>query len=202
MTGRQVALVVFFMFGGLALPAAAAQQGATGGEWRSHGGDAGSTKYTPLDQITSENFSSLELAWHWRTVDTHLVQVSESGASLVPAEQLFARLEAEDPDRWRRRPRITRLAATPLMVNGLLYLSTPLYRAAAIDATTGKTRWVYDPRAYESGTPAVVPWNHRGVAYWENSGEARVVWATGDGYLVAVDAKTGLPATDFGRGAR
>ena len=94
------------------------------------------------------------------------------------------------------------MAATPLMVNGLLYLSMPPYRAAAIDATTGQTRWVYDPRSYESGTPAVVPWNYRGVAYWENDGEVRVLWATGDGYLVAVDAKTGLPATDFGNYGR
>ena len=99
-------------------------------------------------------------------------------------------------------PRISRLIATPLMADGILYLSTPLYRAVAIDARAGETLWVYDPRAYESGTPAEVPWSHRGVAYWEQDGDARIVWATGDGYLIAVDAKTGLPAADFGEDGR
>ena len=59
------------------------------------------------------------------------------------------------------------------MVDGVLFLSTPLYQAAAIDARTGETLWVYDPKAYESGTPAVIPWRHRGVAYWSNDGNAR-----------------------------
>ena len=88
------------------------------------------------------------------------------------------------------------------MADGVLYLSTPLYRAVAIDARAGETLWVYDPRAYESGTPAEVPWSHRGVAYWEQDGDVRIVWATGDGYLIAVDAKTGLPAADFGEDGR
>ena len=84
----------------------------------------------------------------------------------------------------------------------MLYLSTPLYRAAAIDARTGETLWVHDPRAYESGMPAIAQWRHRGVAYWENEGDARIVWATGDGFLIAVDAKTGLPDPDFGENGR
>ena len=88
------------------------------------------------------------------------------------------------------------------MIDGILYLSTPLYQAAAVDARTGQTLWVYDPKAYESGTPAVVPWRHRGVAYWSNGDNARIVWATGDGFLIAVDAKTGRPAADFGDGGR
>ena len=100
------------------------------------------------------------------------------------------------------RPTIRSLVATPLMVDGVLYLSTPLYRAAAIDARTGETLWVHDPRAYESGMPAIAQWRHRGVAYWENQGDARIVWATGDGFLLAVDAKTGLPDPDFGDNGR
>ena len=61
---------------------------------------------------------------------------------------------------------------------------------------------MHDPRAYESGMPAIAQWRHRGVAYWENDGDARIVWGTGDGFLVAVDAKTGLPAPDFGDNGR
>ena len=147
------------------------------------------------------------MAWHWKTVDTHLPRSTEAGTSLIPADSLFDLLEQEEPERWaewdgvRRsltRPSIRALVATPLMVNGVLYLSTALYRAAAIDARTGETLWVHDPRAYESGSPPPLPWRHRGVAYWEDDGVARVFWGTGDGFLIAVDAKTGLPAEEFG----
>ena len=179
-----------------------AQQGATNGEWRSYAGDTWGTKYSPLDQITADNFGSLEVAWRWRTADTHLVRTDENGSSLVPADAVFDLLEETEPDRWVTRPRITRFNATPLMVSGVLYVSTPLYQAAAIDARTGQTLWVYDPRTYEAGTPAPAPWVHRGVAYWENDGQARIVWGTGDGYLIAVDAETGLPAKDFGDNGR
>ena len=186
---------------------ASAQQGATGGEWRSHSGDLGATKYSPLDQITADNFADLEMVWHWLTVDTHLARSTGAGTTLASAETVFDLLEQEEPDRWaewdgvRRsltRPSIRALVATPLMVNGVLYLSTALYRAAAIDARTGETLWVHDPRAYESGSPPPLPWRHRGVAYWEDDGVARVFWGTGDGFLIAVDAMTGLPAEEFG----
>ena len=191
----------------LATGTASAQQGATGGEWRSHSGDLGATKYSALDQITAENFADLELAWHWMTVDTHLPRSTPTGTTLMPADTLFDLLEQEEPERWgawdgvRRsltRPSIRALVATPLMVNDVLYLSTALYRAAAIDARTGKTLWVHDPRAYEAGSPPPLPWRHRGVAYWEGDGVARVLWGTGDGFLIAVDAATGLPAEEFG----
>ena len=196
----------------LAAGAAQAQYGApSSGEWRSYAGDAGSTKYSPLDRITAENFTDLEPLWHWKSVDAQLVHDAGAGHSLIAADALFDVLQQQEPDRWtawdgvrrtRSRPSIRALVATPLMVDGVLYLSTPLYQAAAIDARTGETLWVHDPRAYESGTPAIAEWRHRGVAYWENDGEARIVWGTGDGYLVAVDARTGLPAPDFGDGGR
>ena len=196
----------------LAAGAAQAQYGApASGEWRSYAGDAGSTKYSPLDRITAGNFADLEPLWHWKSVDAHLVHDAGAGHSLIAADALFDVLQQQEPDRWtawdgvrrtRSRPSIRALVATPLMVDGVLYLSTPLYQAAAIDARTGETLWVHDPRAYESGTPAIAEWRHRGVAYWENDGEARIVWGTGDGYLVAVDARTGLPAPDFGDGGR
>ena len=196
----------------LAAGPAEAQHGAPAeGEWRSYAGDSGSTKYSPLDQITAENFGDLEVRWHWESVDSHLVHSTPAGDSLVAADTLFDILQAEEPDLWtswdgvrqtRARPSIRSLVATPLMVDGVLYLSTPLYRAVAIDARTGQTLWAHDPRAYESGMPAVAQWRHRGVAYWENDGDARIVWATGDGFLIAVDAKTGVPAPDFGDNGR
>ena len=192
---------------GLLAAPAAAQHGATNGEWRSYGADIGSTKYSPLDQITGENFEDLEIAWRWRSVDTHLARSDGGGTWLAPARELFEVLAREEPDRWETelyspRPGTSLLIATPLMVDGVLYLSTPLYQAAAVDARTGETLWSFDPKAYESGTPAVIPWRHRGVAYWEDGDQARIVWATGDGYLIAVDAQTGRPSADFGDGGR
>ena len=191
--------VVMFVLGGISV---GAQPGATNGEWRSYAADTFGSKYSPLEQITADNFTDLEIAWRWQTADTHLVYEGERGASLVAAETLFALREAEEPDRWVTPPTFRRLVATPLMVDGVLYISTPLYQAAAIDASTGRTLWVHDPRMYEAGTPAPTPWAHRGVAYWESEGEARGVWGTGDGHLVAVDAETGLPAPEFGVGGK
>ena len=45
----------------------AAQSGAKNGEWRTYGGDLGSTRYSPLDQINAGNFNKLEVAWRFKT---------------------------------------------------------------------------------------------------------------------------------------
>ena len=178
------------------------QQGVRDGQWTSYGGDLGSTRYSALDQITPDNFDRLEVVWSWETVDRFLSRSGPSGEWWADAKTVFKSLSEEDPDRWRdgRPPRTSSLKATPLMVDGVLYVSTPLYQAAAIDAATGKTLWVYNPRSYESGTPAMsLTWNSRGVAYWsDGQDDQRIYWGTGDGYLIAVDAKTGRPCEDFG----
>ena len=177
----------------------AAQTGAENGEWRSYAADTRGTKYAPLDQITAENFDDLELAWTWQSADA-LLPIDNL---LVPAERVFERLEAANPNLWVTSPSIGRLNATPVMAGGVLYMSTPLYQAAAVDARTGETLWVYNPRLYEAGSPPLPsPWNHRGVAYWEDGDEALVIWGTGDGFLTAVDARTGLLATGFGDNGR
>ena len=210
---RSITGVTLAVIAACALTAApaAGQQGAWGGEWRSHSGDNGATKYAPIAQITADNFARLEVAWRWNTADTHLPWSTPAGTSLLPAQTVFDLLEAQQPGRWAdwdgnqrslSRPSFRALVATPLMVDEVLYLSTALYRAAAIDARTGETLWVHDPRAYESGSPPPLPWRHRGVAYWEDPDAARVFWGTGDGFLIAVDARTGLPAEEFGAGGR
>jgi quinoprotein glucose dehydrogenase len=81
---------------------------------------------------------------------------------------------------------------TPLMVDNVLYLSTKNERYVALDADTGKELWKYDPKA--NGR------ENRGVSYWHGDVKTppRILLGTGDGRLIALDAKTGVPAADFG----
>lgn len=181
------------------------QKGATTGEWTGYGGDNSSAKYSPLDQINKDNFAQLKIAWRWKSVDAFLSKQTVGGEWWSKAENIFEDLQEENPTRWRekRAPWNDALKATPLMVGGMLYLATPLSVAAAIDAETGETVWAFNPKTYETGTPAMsFQWNHRGVAYWTDDKEARIFWGTGDGWLYAVDAKTGRPCKNFGEGGR
>ncbi len=182
-----------------------AQRGTGGGQWSTYGGDVGSTKYSPLDQVNADNFSNLEIVWRWQTADNFLSKSVSGGEWWSNRKDIFADLQADDPDRWRARqePLIRNLKATPLMVHGRLFLNTPIAIGAAIDARSGETLWLYNPKSYESGTTTMtVIWNQRGVAYWSDGAQERVYWGTGDGYLLSVDAETGRPSKDFRAGGR
>ena len=169
-----------------------AQDGAQNGQWRFFGGDSGSTKYSPLDQIDKDNVADLQIAWRWESVDGQF--------DLDRLLQEYPNLQVpNDVDEVQ----IGNLKAAPLMVDGVLYISTPFSQAAAIDAATGETLWVYDPVSYASGIPIIMSgFSNRGLAYWSDGREARVVWGTGDGYLLAVDAATGQPLANFGADGR
>ncbi len=162
---------------------AAAQYGAANGEWRSYGGDNGGTKYSPLEQIDAGNFDDLRVAWRWQTADTSI--------------DVEALRESEED----RPISIRGLQATPLMVDGVLYLTTALYQAAAVDAGSGETLWVHDPQAYRGGDPTHA-FRSRGLAYWSDGNDARIFWGTSEAYLIAVDARTGEPVRDFGDNGR
>ncbi len=190
----------------LSIAAPAAAQPSAEGEWHHYGGDLASSKYSPLADIDASNFARLEVAWRWRSVDALLSREVAGGSWTGPSSVLFEELDAADPDLWRGglAPRLSSLKATPLAIDGTLFLATPLYQGAAIDAVTGETEWVFDPRAYESGTPTMsLLWNHRGVATWsDGERDRRIYWGTGDGWLVAVDAATGRPVLGFGDNGR
>ena len=158
-----------------------AQYGATSGEWRSYGGDNGGTKYSPLDQIDATNFDDLRIAWRWESAD--------------------GSLDLDALREQRRGVSIRGLQATPLMVEGVLYLSTAMYQVAAIDAGTGETVWLHDPQVYRGGQPTH-GYGSRGLAYWTDGEEARIFWGTSEGYLHAVDAGTGQPVPGFGDNGR
>ena len=158
-----------------------AQTGATGGEWRTYGGDLGGTKYSPLDQIDAANFGSLRIAWRWDSPDVSL-----------------------DLDAIRQRvPDIQyrMFQATPLMVGGVLYLSTPLHIVAAVEAGSGETVWLHDPQAYLAVRPTHF-YNSRGVAYWSDGEDRRIFFGNSEAYLLALDADTGRPVAAFGENGR
>ena len=176
--------------------------GTSNGEWRSYAGDIAGTKYSPLDQINAENFSDLQLAWDWTSVDTFVSKTVPGGGEWwAPLDTIVETLVDETPNLYRIRhlPNPSGFQATPLMVGGVLYFNTPLSQGVAVDATTGDTLWVFNPKSYEEGTtPMTGTWRQRGVAYWTDGGEdERIFWGTGKVNLVCVDAKTGRPCAEF-----
>ena len=146
-------------------------------EWLSYGGDKASSKYSPIDQVGGDNFSRLQVAWTWRSPDEVITKANPDLKTWV----------------WE---------STPLMVNGVLYVSTSMSQVAAIDARTGQTRWIYDPETWKNGTPSNNGFVHRGVAYWADGDDRRVLIGTGDGYLICLNAQTGKPISTFGQQGR
>ena len=173
------------------------------GEWRSYAGNIAGQKYSPLDQIDADNFSQLTLAWEWESVARTLSRTTPDGAEWrADLDTIVESLIADTPDLYRdgQSPNPSRFQATPLMIGGVLYFNTPLSQGVAVDAETGETLWVFNPKSYEEGTPSMSgPWTQRGVAYWTDGEEdERIFWGTGNGYIVCVQALTGAPCPDFG----
>src|SRR5215831_6492110 len=161
----------------IALAVVVSSEAARAQDWRSYGGDASSAKYSPLAQIDAASFSKLAPAWTWRSPENDVVKAH-------PELQTWA---------WE---------STPLVVDGVLYTSTSLSQVAAVNAATGKTLWTYDPQTWKGGRPPNQGFVHRGVAYWARGNERRILLGTGDGYLIALDARTGKPVSGFGKKGR
>ncbi len=146
-----------------------AQSGAANGEWRSYGGDLGNTHYSPLDQINAANFSQLQVAWRFKT------------------------------DNLGPRPEFN-FEGTPLMANGVVYSTAGTRRAVvALDAATGELLWVHGEHEGARGTAAPRQLSGRGLAYWTDGREERILYVTPGYRLVALDAKTGNLVPGFGQ---
>jgi quinoprotein glucose dehydrogenase len=153
-------------------------QPATEEDWPNYGNDPGGMRYSPLKQINTGNVGKLAVAWTFHTQD---VSNGKSGS------------------------RKSGLETTPIMVDGTLYISTAFNRIIALDPETGAQRWVYDPqidRKWESGDGLI----SRGIATWLDPAlqagspcHRRILEATIDARLVAVDAEKGTPCPDFGQ---
>jgi quinoprotein glucose dehydrogenase len=144
--------------------------------WSNYGHDPGGTRYSPATQINRDNVGQLKVAWTYRT-----------GA-----------LDQVDDDLKEHAA----FEATPILVAGRLYLSTPFDHVIALDPETGKKIWEYDPKLNTHGFSETTS---RGVSAWKDSagkaGQAcrlRIFIGTLDARLIAVDGETGKPCADFG----
>jgi quinoprotein glucose dehydrogenase len=146
------------------------QSGAKNGEWRTYGGDLGNTHYSPLDQINAGNFGKLQVAWRFKT------------------------------DNLGPRPEFN-FEGTPLMANGVVYSTAGTRRAVvALDAATGELLWVHGEHEGARGQAAPRQLSGRGLAYWTDGREERILYVTPGYRLIALDAKTGNLVPAFGQG--
>lgn len=138
------------------------------GDWLNYGNDLGGSRFSPLGQITPANVKDLEVAWIFRTG-------TDATGEMPPLE------------------------VNPLKVGDTLYICTAYNDVIAIDAETGKQKWRFKSGQDMSKSPYG---QCRGVAYYKAGGQAicpeRILTATTDARLLAIDARTGKPCADFG----
>jgi membrane-bound PQQ-dependent dehydrogenase (glucose/quinate/shikimate family) len=147
---------------------------AAGSDWHSYGGDPGGSRFSPLKQINRSNVHRLKRAWTY-----HIGEVASG------TQNDF-------------QHRNVAFEATPVVVDGVLYFTTRTSRVIALDSSTGREIWKFDPQASHPTTRHFAA--NRGVAYWENTSrtDRRLLYGTYDGRLIALDANTGKPRPDFG----
>jgi quinoprotein glucose dehydrogenase len=137
-------------------------------EWRHYGSDLANSRYLPLDQINAANFSKLTVAWRFKA------------DNLGPRpEYLFE--------------------VTPLMIGGVVYSTAGTRRAVvALDAQTGEMLWMHSENEGARGAAAPRQLSGRGLAYWSDSREQRILYVTPGYRLIALDARTGERVRSFG----
>jgi quinoprotein glucose dehydrogenase len=139
-------------------------------DWPYWGANQAQEKYSAAAQITRGNVNNLALAWRW-----------EAGEKPLPE--------------FNMRP--GGFEATPIMIDDVVYVSTGYHRVIALNAETGQQIWAFDPRTYAEGPPVAGTGPHRGVMWWRDGNDMRILIAARN-RLYAVDAKTGQPVKQFG----
>jgi quinoprotein glucose dehydrogenase len=161
---------MFLIVAGLLLwpVAASSQVRPKDTEWPSYAADLAGTRYRPLDQINASNFSDLEIAWRIKT------------------------------DNFGDRPEY-KLEGTPLMVNGVLYATAGSRRAViALDPATGELLWIHGEHEGKRGGAAPRQLSGRGLAYWSDGKEERILYVTPGFRLICLNAKNGIRVPGFG----
>jgi quinoprotein glucose dehydrogenase len=143
-------------------------------DWPYYGGEQSASKYSPLADINTANVRQLRLAWRWETGEQPLPQFGTA------------------PGKFE---------ATPIVIGGVMYLSTPYNRVIALDAASGRELWAFDPQAYRDGqVPNGTGFVHRGVAAWRDSANGLLRILINSRYrLLELDARTGEPVAEFGQ---
>jgi glucose dehydrogenase len=150
-------------------------------DWPMYGHDPGGMRYSPLKQIDGKNVSKLALAWSYDTQAPVQPEVQPTNQPQAPAPAGAA----------RRPPRLRRTSTTPLVIGGVMYMSTAYNRVIAFEPESGNKLWEYD----SAHTPAM-----RGIAYWPGDKQLppQIVFGTADGFLISLNAKSGKPVPGFG----
>ena len=165
---RMVFLIVAAISAGVPLEG---QSGAKNGEWRYYAGDAGNTRYAPLDQINKNNAKDLKIAWRWRA------------------------------DNFGPRPDFNFQATPLMVGGALYTTAGTRRDVVAIDAATGETLWLYRHDEGTRGlmAPNRGP-SGRGVAFWtDGRADQRIVYVTAGYQLVELDPRTGRLVPHFGK---
>jgi quinoprotein glucose dehydrogenase len=160
----------------LLFPALSKAQTAPDSGWPNYGNDPGGTRYSTAKQIDRANVAQLQVAWTYRT------------GALPYDEELDHKAAFE---------------ATPILIDGTLFLSTPYDHVIALNAATGVKIWEFDPKLeHPYGFSEVTS---RGVSAWRDAsakaGKAcalRIFIGTLDARLIALDGDTGKRCVDFG----
>jgi quinoprotein glucose dehydrogenase len=157
-----------------ALATASGQDGEIA--WPATGRDLHGTRYLPASEIDRDNVARLAVAWVYRTGETEPRFATDGEPSFE---------------------------TTPIVVDGVMYVGTPLGRVIALDAENGRELWVFDPNIDRD--VAYGDFANRGVATWRNditsdlpSCQRRIFIATAQSELYALDARGGRPCSDFG----
>jgi quinoprotein glucose dehydrogenase len=150
------------------LTAQSSPTGTRGGEWRSYAGDIAGTRYSPLDQITAENFGDLEVAWRLKT------------ENLGP------------------RPEYNFESTPLMVGGVVFTTAGSRRSVVAADAGTGELLWMHRLDEGERGAAAPRRLSGRGLAYWDNNGAGRIVYVTPGYQLVMLNADNGRRISGFG----
>jgi len=150
-------------------PAALPQSQSKNSDWPSYTADLAGTRYRPFGQINASNFNDLEIAWRIKT------------------------------DNFGDRPEY-KLEGTPLMANGVLYATAGSRRAVvALDPGTGELLWIHGEHEGKRGGSAPRQLSGRGLAYWSDGKEERILYVTPGYRLICLNAKNGQPVSSFGK---
>jgi quinoprotein glucose dehydrogenase len=157
------------------------------GDWPAYGRDPGGSRFSPLAQVHTGNVVDLRVAWTFRTGD-----MSHEDGSEGPQEGCGRCHTGE-----------TKFEATPILVDGRLFVSTPMNRVFALDPAQGTELWRFDPEI-KTDIERSEGFITRGVSWWgdeqatEGPCSSRIFHGTVDARLFALDADTGAPCREFG----